>query len=130
MFALDTNTLIYFFRGEGNVAAKLLSTPPSDLGVPSIVLFELEVGLARAKSRRRRGQQLNLLANSVHLLPFDAAAARSAAQIRVALAKAGTPIGPYDVLIAGTALANNATLVTHNTREFSRVASLRLTDWY
>jgi tRNA(fMet)-specific endonuclease VapC len=52
------------------------------------------------------------------------------AEIRVALEKGGTPIGPYDILIAATASANNATLVTHNTKEFGRIAGLVLVDWY
>ncbi|MEZ4591976.1 MAG: PIN domain-containing protein [Chloroflexota bacterium] len=56
--------------------------------------------------------------------------ARQAAQIRATLEKAGQPIGPYDLLIAGTALAHNHTLVTHNVKEFSRVAGLQLEDWY
>jgi len=56
--------------------------------------------------------------------------AQSAAMIRASLEKAGTPIGPMDTLIAGTALANQGTLVTHNAKEFSRVDDLQMTDWY
>ena len=64
------------------------------------------------------------------ILPFGREEVKSAAAIRADLENRGTPIGPYDVLIAGTALANRSVLVTHNTREFERVEGLRLEDWY
>jgi tRNA(fMet)-specific endonuclease VapC len=63
-------------------------------------------------------------------LPFGIDEVRCAASIRANLEKKGTPIGPYDVLIAGTALSNKGILVTHNTKEFERVEGLQLEDWY
>ena len=63
------------------------------------------------------------------VLPFDKAAANVHAQIRVHLERLGQVIGPYDLLIAAIALANNLTLVTHNTNEFSRVPGLVIEDW-
>ena len=63
------------------------------------------------------------------ILPFDAEDARHAGEVRAALERAGTPIGGYDVLIAGQALARDLILVTHNMREFERVAGLRIEDW-
>lgn len=130
MWVLDTNTLIYFFRGEGNVGKEILSRSPSDIGIPSIVLYELEVGIAKSTSPRKRMGQLEELTAVVQTLPLGAAEARVAAAIRSNLEKKGKPIGPYDVLIAGTAKACNATLVTRNTREFKRVQGLVLEDWY
>jgi tRNA(fMet)-specific endonuclease VapC len=130
MWVLDTNTLIYFFRGEGNVAKEILARSPSDIGIPSIVLYELEVGIAKSTSPRKRMGQLGELTAVVQTLPFGAAEARVSAAIRSNLEKKGRPIGPYDVLIAGTAKACNATLVTRNTREFKRVQGLVLEDWY
>jgi len=130
MYILDTNTLIYYFKGTGNVANKLLQYPPRDIAIPSIVLYELEVGLAKSTEPEKRRQQLKTLIGLIAILPLDAKEAQSAATIRAALEKAGTPIGPMDTLIAGTALANQGTLVTHNTKEFSRVDGLQITDWY
>jgi len=130
MWVLDTNTLIYFFRGEGNVGKEILSRSPSDIGIPSIVLYELEVGIAKSTSPRKRLGQLEELTAVLQTLPFGAAEARVSAAIRSNLEKKGRPIGPYDVLIAGTAKACNATLVTRNTREFKRVQGLALEDWY
>ena len=130
MWVLDTNTLIYFFRGEGNVAKEILARSPSAIGIPSIVLYELEVGIAKSTSPRKRLGQLEELTAVVQTLPFGVAEAHASAAIRSNLEKKGTPIGPYDVLIAGTAKASNATLVTRNTREFERVRGLVLENWY
>jgi len=129
-WALDTNTLIYFFKGEGNVVAELLSRPPSDIGIPTIALFELEVGIAKSSSPKKRLSQLRELLNVVYVIPFDDRAARASAGVRAALEIKGTPIGPYDVLIAGSALAHGVTLVTRNTKEFSRVEGLTLESWF
>lgn len=129
MLALDTNTLVYYFKGLGNVAERFRHTPPRDIGIPSIVVYELEVGIARSNAEGRR-KSLASLMSLVRILPFAESAARAAADIRVQLEKAGTPIGPLDTLIAGIAVANSAVLVTHNTREFSRVEGMRIVDWY
>ncbi len=130
MFVLDTNTLIYFFKGMGSVSSKLLETPPSEISIPSIVVFELEVGIAKSNSPQKRIEQLASLVATVNVMPFDLQEAKSASQIRVAMEKQGEPIGPYDILIAATASANHATLVTHNTKEFEKIANLMIEDWF
>ena len=130
MFTLDTNTLIYFFKGVGRVGERLLSMAPADVSVPAVVLYELEVGIAKSSSPEARRVQLSRLLGAIQILPFDQAAARRAATVRARLERAGTPIGPYDTLIAGTAMAHNRVLVTHNTAEFGRIDGLQLEDWY
>ncbi len=130
MYVLDTNTLIYFFKGVGNVAQKLLSKSPREIGIPSIVLYELEVGIAKSKSPRKRLKQLEEITSIVNVLPFTAREAKISATIRFQLEKKGIPIGPFDILIAGTALAHQAILVTHNTKEFKRINKLQIEDWY
>jgi tRNA(fMet)-specific endonuclease VapC len=130
MFALDTNTLSYFFKGLGRVEERLLATPPGEIAIPSVVLFELEFGLVRSGKLEQRRKQLQELVALVTVLPFGPSEAKAAAQVRYELERAGTRIGPYDVLIAGTALSHSSTLVTHNTSEFGRVAGLMLEDWY
>ena len=130
MFVLDTNTVIYFFKGSGNVSQNLLSKSPKDIGIPTIVLFELEVGIAKSRFSRKRIKQLQDLIALVQVLPFGLKEARAAASIRAQLEKKGIGIGPYDILISGTALAHQATLVTHNTKEFSRIQKLQIEDWY
>jgi tRNA(fMet)-specific endonuclease VapC len=130
MFVLDTNTIIYFFKGIGQIAAHLLSVPPREVAIPTIVLYELEVGLAKSRSPKKMRVELGRLVASTRVLQFDRETARSSAKIRAYLEKKGRPIGPYDNLIAGTALAHNATLVTHNTTEFKRYPKLKVKDWY
>lgn len=130
MYVLDTNTLIYFFKGVGNVSDRLLSTPPVEIGIPAVVVFELEAGIRISKSPQRRRTQLQEFLSLTTLLRFGLSEAASAAQIRVDLQRKGVPIGPYDVLTAGTALANHGILITHNTREFSRIDGLKIEDWY
>ena len=129
MWVLDTNTLIYFFMGEGRVAEALFARRPADIGIPSIVLYELQVGIAKSSSPEKRTQQLAELTSVVQVLPFHQQEARAAADVRAELEKEGTPIGLYDTLIAGTALAHGAVLVSRNTQEFGRIGSLRVEDW-
>ena len=114
----------------GSVPEKLLEVSPKDIGLPSVVLYELEYGIAKSVSPRKMQAQLKELCSLVNILPFDNEAARLSASIRAKLENQGTPIGPYDILIAGTALANKGILVTNNTKEFSRVPTLKLDNWY
>lgn len=130
MYVTDTNTLIYFFKGSGNVSQKLLSIPPKEIGIPSIVLYELEVGIAKSKAPRKRLKQLEEMMSIINILSFTAKEARSSAKIRAQLEHKGRTIGPIDILIAGTALAHQAILVTHNLKEFKRIDKLQVEDWY
>lgn len=104
MFVLDTNTVVYFFKGMGHVAEHLLSTPPNEVALPAIVLHELETGIAKSSSPRKRRRQLGELTSWMRILSFGAEEARTSARIRAVLETAGTPIGPLDTLIAGTAV--------------------------
>jgi tRNA(fMet)-specific endonuclease VapC len=129
-YVLDTNTLIYYFKGIGNIVTQLLATPPNDIGIPTIVLYELEVGIAKSARPRKRKAQFEEFISLVNIIPFSIAEAKCAADIRVKLEKKGSLIGPYDILIAASAMANNNILVTHNQREFQRIRGLKLEDWY
>jgi len=130
MYALATNSLFYYLKGKCQVAERLLAEPPSNVGVPSVVLYGIAYGAARANAPAGLKERLGAFLGAFRVLPFGEAEARTAARIRVDLEKAGRPIGPHDVLIAATALEQRATLVTHNTKEFGRVKGLRLEDWY
>jgi tRNA(fMet)-specific endonuclease VapC len=130
MYVLDTNTLIYYFKGQGQVAKYLAAVPPQDIVISTIVLFELQVGIAKSPAPAKRTQQLQQLLSRVNLVPFDRDAALAAATIRAQLERLGTPIGPIDVLIAGVAMSRQEAIVTHNVGEFSRVVGLSIVDWY
>ncbi len=129
-YALDTNTLIYFFKGEGRVARRLLSESPANVAVPSVVVYELEVGIAKSKNPAKRKNQLERLISAVRLLPFGRAEAAAAAEIRAELELRGARIGPMDNLIAGTALSSGTVLVTRNAEEMKRCPGLKIENWY
>ncbi len=129
MFALDSNTLIYYFKNLGGVADRLRRCTPSEVGIPIIALYEIETGIAKSLQPQKRRNQLAILLAAVGVLPFDPDAAQQSAVLRATMEARGTQLGPMDTLIAGIALAQRATLVTNNTREFKRVAGLKLDNW-
>jgi tRNA(fMet)-specific endonuclease VapC len=127
---LDTNVLSDFVRGENSVRSRLLETAPADIACSAVSVMEVDHGLALAPARARRLRPvLDALLAAVTLLPLSVEDARAAGNLRAALRRRGRPIGPYDVLIAGAALARGLVLVTANTREFARVAGLNLENW-
>ena len=129
-YLLDTNTLIYYFKGLGNVKERLLVCQPSEIVLSSVVYYEFQVGILKSTSPQKRIAQLAILKNQVSWVDFDEKSAEATAQIRVELERIGKPIGSYDVQIAGMAVANDLILVTHNTGEFGRVSGLKLEDWF
>lgn len=129
-YLLDTNILVYAYQNRGGCRQRLDAHDPTRIHVCPINVFEIERGIA--KSARPQALRLFLsdtLARYVQA-PLDIAAAQCAGQLRASLERRGQPIGPYDLLIAGIALAHDLTLVTHNTAEFARVPGLKLEDWY
>jgi tRNA(fMet)-specific endonuclease VapC len=130
MYALDTNTVLDYFRGKGQVAARLLATPPSEVGLPAVAAYEVWVGVLGSQNAKRRQVEYERFLAIVAILPFDAVAGRRAADLRLALERKGELIGPMDMLIAATALAHRATLVTRNVREFDRVPGLTVVNWH
>ena len=130
MYLLDTNTLIYFFKDLGNVSKVLLSKSPHEITIPSIALYELEVGIEKSNNPQKRKKQLKELVSQITVLPFGEKEAEASAHIRAALESKGTPIGPFDTLIAGVALSSRSILITHNIREFKHVENLHIEDWF
>lgn len=106
----------------------MLSAAPADLAVSVLVEHELRYGFARNPAVKSWPMIEQLLA-LVTSLPLTRPIANRAAELRSDLAAAGTPIGPYDLLIAATAMEHGATLVTNNVREFIRVPGLVVEDW-
>lgn len=132
MLVLDSNTISYYFRGDPLVVPRMQALKPVEVGVPAIVEYELRYGLMRLppEAAAPRFAALVQLLQPVQVLPFDSECAAHAARIRAELESVGTPIGPHDTLIAATALRHQATLVTRNVREFSRVPGLQWVDWH
>lgn len=126
-FLLDSNAVIALLKGHAGFLARLREHQPQDFGVPAIVAHELFYGAY--KGQRTQDSLARIDALAFEVLEFDREDARVAGELRAGLARAGTPIGPYDVLIAGQSLARNLILVTHNRGEFQRIAELRIEDW-
>ena len=127
---LDTNAVITLMaRRSDALLQRVLDAAPGSLAVSSVVAHELYYGAYRSRKVAFNLETLRLLFSDLAILDLDREDARVAGQIRADLAMLGSPIGPYDVLIAGQAKARDLTLVTDNTGEFARVAGLRIEDW-
>ncbi len=129
-FLIDTCVVSDFLRGDPAVTSRIKASSPLDLAASVVTEMEVLFGL-RVKPRLflRWRHLLNDLFDSIAVLPYDRAAGAATASLRASLRKRGTPIGAYDALIAGTALAHKLILVTSNVGEFRRVDRLELENW-
>ena len=129
MRLLDTNICVYIIRRRPpKVYEQLARVEAEGVALSVITALELEVGAVRA-SAHRYGTLIGEFLGAFDVLPLDATVREVYARERVALERAGQMIGPLDMLIAAHALALDATLVTNNLREFSRIKGLKLENW-
>ena len=132
-YLLDTNAVIALLKNEPPIFRKRLRRTVSKgaaLAVSSIVLYELWYGVARSGHRRDNAERLRVfLSGGIAVNSFSEDDAMTAGELRATMEAAGTPIGPYDVLIAAQALRSNATLITADVSEFARVPGLQWQDW-
>ena len=132
-YLLDTNAVIALLKNQPSAVRNRLRRVVSrgvSIAVSTVVLYELWYGVARSQRRRENAERLRVfLSGNIEIVPFDEEDAAAAGDLRAALETAGTPIGPYDVLIAAQALRNRTTLVTANVSEFARVPGLVWQDW-
>ncbi len=127
-FLLDTNAVIAVINDpKSKVSRRLRRYAPADVGVSSVVMYELWFGAYKSQRVEHNLGVVDSLRFEV--LPFDADDARHAGEVRAGLARVGSPIGAYDLLIAGQARARGLTLVSHKQREFARVGGLTTVDW-
>lgn len=129
LYLLDTNLLIALLRDQAAAARPLLQRHADVIATSSVSVMELEFGIARSTDPERNRRAVDGLLSLVPSLPFDDRAAAHAGRIRAVLAAAGTPIGPYDALLAGHARSLGMVMVTANSREFDRVPGLEVEDW-
>jgi tRNA(fMet)-specific endonuclease VapC len=133
MICLDTNAVIAVLNDRASAVRARIDAAiglGNTLAISSIVLFELRYGAAKSARPERNAQRIaDFLSGPIEVLPFDSADAEEAGDIRAALERAGTPIGPYDILVAAQARRRDGLLVTANEREFARVPRLKFEDW-
>jgi tRNA(fMet)-specific endonuclease VapC len=129
-YMLDTNILIYALNNKyPKVGKQILKKSPSEIAIPSIVMAELYLGAEKSRSRDRVYEAVKNLLTPFQIRPFGEKEAVNYARIRALMEKKGTLIGPNDLIIAATTLANGCILVTNNTREFDLVEGLNLENW-
>lgn len=129
-YLLDTCVLSDFARGDDVTLARVKATAPAEVVISSVTVMEVEFGLALNPGRARKlAPVLRAMMAAVTVAAYDSADAHATAALRAALQKRGRPIGAYDALIAGCALARGLVLVTSNEREFGRVSGLVVENW-
>ena len=130
MFLLDTNACIRILSDTSSrLVSRVRSHDRSEVFLCSVVKAELLYGARKSARVEANLVTLRRFFEPFSCLPFDDESAEHYGLIRSDLAKQGTPIGPQDLMIAAIARAHDAILVTHNTKEFSRVRGLRFEDW-
>jgi tRNA(fMet)-specific endonuclease VapC len=128
-FLLDANIVIGLLNdATSKLAQRARREKPTDIAISAIVAHELFYGAFKSQRATQNVASIDNL--QFEVLEFDKEDARQAGEVRALLASRGTPIGPYDVLIAGQAKSRNLILVTNNTDEFGRVPGLRLDNWH
>ena len=129
-YMLDTNICIYAIKHKPEqVFMRLQEHDPIDICISSVTYAELVHGVEKSKAIEKNRVALALLLANIEIMNFDSLAAESYGKIRADLEKAGTPIGPLEMMIAGHAKALGYTVVTNNTKEFDRVKGLKLENW-
>ena len=123
-FLLDTNVCIALMRGHGSATARLADCVPGECAVSTVTVYELYTGVAKSREPERERGKVRRLLSLMRIAAFDEAAAERASMVRARLEKAGNVYGPYDLLLAGQALALALPLATHNVGEFARVEGL------
>jgi len=129
-YLLDTNTCIYFLnRSSERIVSRFKKLSPSDIKLPSVTVAELFYGAEKSKARKKNYALVQDFISAFEIVPFDEKSCRAYAKVRLYLEKAGTPIGPMDLLIASIGLANQFVVVTNNEEEFARVRGLKVKNW-
>ena len=129
-YMLDKNVCIYAIKHKPEqVFLKLQEQDPSEVCISSVTYAELVHGVEKSQSIEKNRVALALLLANIEIMDFDSSAAESYGKIRADLEKAGKPIGPLDMMIAGHAKSLGYTVVTNNTKEFMRVNGLKHENW-
>lgn len=129
-YLLDANACIRILNNSSpSLIERLRRHEPSKIGICSIVRAELIYGARKSSRATENRELLARFFGPFGRLPFDDSSAEQYGLIRAELERAGTPIGPNDLLIASTARAHDLILVSHNLKEFRRVSGLKVEDW-
>lgn len=129
-YFLDTNIISYIIKGKyPKIIEHLKKIPAQSIVIPAIVKAELEYGARNSGNYDKLIIPYMQFLEPFDIKDFDSDASYYYGLVRQSLSEKGTHVGPNDLTIAATVLANNGTLITHNTKEFSRIEDLRIEDW-
>lgn len=129
-YLLDTNICIFLIRERSRALSEAIGRHrPADVGLSVVTSYELHYGAYRSARMKQNMQALAAFLRPFTIVAFSTDDAIKAGELRAELERRGTPIGPYDLLIAAQAATRNVTLVTNNVREFARVPGLKVEDW-
>lgn len=129
-YLLDTCTISDFFTNTGATQQRLKGVSPSNVSISALTIMEILYGFhLNASAEKKFSAAFSSLRSVIKTIQIDETIAESAAQIRAELKNAGTPIGPFDLLIGATAVANGSVLVTSNVREFQRIKGIAIENW-
>ena len=128
-YMLDTNVAIHTIRHRPHEVRARFIAEQGRMCISTVSLMELIYGAEKSAQPDRNLRDVEACASRLTVLPYDRDAATHTGNIRAVLARMGTPIGPYDQMIAGHARSRGLTVVTANTDEFNRVPGIAVEDW-
>lgn len=130
MYFLDTNTCVYFLNGKyQHIKKKMLSTPPNEIAIPSVVKAELIFGAYKSKNREENIEKVEKFLEPFEVVPFNDIMTYAYADIRYKTETIGCNVGPNDLLIASIVKFHEGILVTNNEKEFNRIKGLKIENW-
>jgi tRNA(fMet)-specific endonuclease VapC len=130
MYLLDTNIVSYWMRGDLRLIQKIKRYSPSELSLSTITLAEIYYGIAKSPVKKKeRRLKIKRIKSQLEIYPFNESAALKYGEIRASLERQGQVISERDLQIAAIALSKKLCVVTHNTKEFDRIAGLKVEDW-
>jgi tRNA(fMet)-specific endonuclease VapC len=128
-YLIDTSTCIAIMRNHPKAIQRMSILSPGECVISTVTSYELYTGVAKCANPAQERAKVDTLLKAVPQVPFESSAAIESARIRALLESQGQSIGPYDLLLAGQAIAHSLVMVTANVREFSRVPGLTVEDW-
>ena len=129
-YLIDTNICIYIMnKRPATVIEKFKTMEPGEICISSITVSELQYGVAKSTRKGENSKRLSSFLLPFEILPYDEKAAAVYGDIRSQLEQSGQTIGPLDLLIGAHALSLDLTIITNNTKEFSRIDRLDVEDW-
>ena len=129
MYLIDTDTVIYSFKGHAEVVENLKSHLSDSVKISIITYMELYYGAYKSERVMANAARVKTLGQSIEMVPINSAVAETFGMIKAALESGGNRLDDFDLVIAATALANNMILVTNNTDHFRRIDGLRIENW-